>query len=241
MEASDGGLRHAGDPAPIDRQALAGQLERDPLAFSTSALLRPVVQDALLPAAAYVAGPSELAYFAELAPLYRRFGVAPSLVVPRARIALFDPRAARLCEQLGVPLERAAAAPDGITTTADRIDPVALAARLTAPFVRELDGIAGEMPRRDRLTERALRRTKETVERAAARIAGRIARAAAEGGQVEAERSARLAELLAPGGVPQERVYNFAGFAARAGVPETIAAVVAAAAPPTGELRAVRL
>src|SRR5204862_346704 len=74
----------------------------DPLRFSTSALLRPIVQDALLPVAAYVGGPAELSYFAQLGPVYDHFGLAPPLVMPRARVRVVDARARRLLEELSL-------------------------------------------------------------------------------------------------------------------------------------------
>ena len=53
-------------------------------------LLRPLYQDALFPTAAYVAGPSEIAYFAQLAPVYERFGMPMPVVYPRKTITLLD-------------------------------------------------------------------------------------------------------------------------------------------------------
>ena len=47
-------------------------LEETPERISPNALLRPVFQDAILPTAAYVGGPAEVAYFAQSAVLYER-------------------------------------------------------------------------------------------------------------------------------------------------------------------------
>src|SRR5581483_3541503 len=80
-----GGWQPAGGAGTVSDAELAELLARDPLRFSTSALLRPIVQDSLLPVAAYVGGPAEVSYFAQLAPLYEHFRLPPPLVVPRAR------------------------------------------------------------------------------------------------------------------------------------------------------------
>jgi bacillithiol biosynthesis cysteine-adding enzyme BshC len=55
----------------------------DPMCWSSSALLRPVVQDALLPTLALLGGPAELSYLAQMQPLYVLAGVTPALVRPR--------------------------------------------------------------------------------------------------------------------------------------------------------------
>src|SRR5262249_35160569 len=69
---------------------------------STSALLRPILQDSLLPTAAYVGGPAEVAYFSQLPPLYEAYGLAAPLVVPRARFCLLEQRTEGLLARTGL-------------------------------------------------------------------------------------------------------------------------------------------
>lgn len=77
--------------------ALRRALDEDPSAFSSSLLLRPVVQDYLLPTAAFLVGPGEMAYAAQVAPIYRWLGVAPPVVLPRRSATVIEPApAARL-------------------------------------------------------------------------------------------------------------------------------------------------
>ncbi len=82
-------------------QAVA-ELATAPLRFSSSALLRPLLQDRIFPTVAYVGGPGELSYFAQLPPLYELLETRLPLVIPRARFRVVDHRArARLAELAG--------------------------------------------------------------------------------------------------------------------------------------------
>lgn len=71
-------------------------LEDNPARFSPNVLLRPVMQDAVLPTVAYVGGPSELAYLAQAAPLYDRILGRMPVVFPRASFTVLDAASRRL-------------------------------------------------------------------------------------------------------------------------------------------------
>ena len=64
--------------------------------LSPNALLRPVVQDYILPTASYIGGPAELAYLAQSQVLYRRLLGRMPVAVPRTGFTLFDARACKL-------------------------------------------------------------------------------------------------------------------------------------------------
>ncbi|HKM89505.1 MAG TPA: bacillithiol biosynthesis cysteine-adding enzyme BshC [Candidatus Acidoferrales bacterium] len=81
---------------------LVALVERNPGALSPSALLRPIVQDALLPTAACVVGPAELAYFAQSEVVYRRLLGRMPAVLPRAGFTLIEPHVARLFRKYGL-------------------------------------------------------------------------------------------------------------------------------------------
>lgn len=65
------------------RNRLLHLLEKSPLSFSANAVTRPITQDYVLPTYAYVAGPSEVAYLAQLKQIYREFGVQMPVIYPR--------------------------------------------------------------------------------------------------------------------------------------------------------------
>lgn len=85
-------------------------LESEPERLSPNALLRPVFQDTILPTAAYIGGPSEIAYFAQSAVLYEAILGRMTPVLPRLSGTLLEPAIATVMETHGVQL------PDAMTT-----------------------------------------------------------------------------------------------------------------------------
>jgi uncharacterized protein YllA (UPF0747 family) len=59
-----------------------------PETLSPSALLRPLLQDFLFPTLAYVGGPAEIAYFAQLHPWYETMGIEQPKLFPRVSATL---------------------------------------------------------------------------------------------------------------------------------------------------------
>ena len=91
----DGGKRLPLRETHLSPEELASRAHE----LSPNALLRPVVQDYMLPTAAYVGGPAELAYFAQSQVLYERLlGHMPRLI-SRSGFTLLDGRSAKLMER----------------------------------------------------------------------------------------------------------------------------------------------
>ena len=80
----------------VAAETLHARFDAEAEQFSPNVLLRPLYQDALFPTAAYVAGPSEIAYFAQLAPVYERFGLPMPVVYPRKSVTLLEEEVASL-------------------------------------------------------------------------------------------------------------------------------------------------
>jgi bacillithiol biosynthesis cysteine-adding enzyme BshC len=70
---------------------LRRRLEDNPRDFSPSVHLRPLLQDWLLPTAAYVGGPSEMAYLLQILPGYSWAGIPAPAFVMRASLTLVEP------------------------------------------------------------------------------------------------------------------------------------------------------
>ena len=90
-------LRHLSDGTwkagsnTITANELLTILDVAPERVSPNALLRPVMQDTILPTAAYVGGPAEIAYFAQSAVLYQAILGRLTPVLPRFSATIIEP------------------------------------------------------------------------------------------------------------------------------------------------------
>ncbi len=226
----------AGADARIDRDTLQATLATSPRSFSTTALLRPVLQDLWLPTAAYLGGPGELAYFAQLPPLYAQFERPMPLVIPRARFLVVGPPARRLSRQLGVaPLDAGAprdallaelAARDGDA----RPDPDAALGPVREALASALADLC-RAAAADPGIDRVARKAREAVEHQLERLAHRVRQVVDGADGVRVSRLDRLRGVCWPEDTPQERVFGCAGFAARHGPQALAAALVEAVIP----------
>jgi len=99
------GSQFQADSVSWSGQELVNAISQSPEAFSPNALLRPVVQDYLLPTAAFVAGPAEISYFAQSTVLYDRLLRRQPVFLSRAGFTLVDSKAQRLLEQYEMTVE----------------------------------------------------------------------------------------------------------------------------------------
>lgn len=227
------------------RDALLAALERDPRTFSTSALLRPILQDTLLPTAAYVGGPAEVAYFAQLPPLYAAYRMTMPLIVPRSRFRVIDERAARLLEKTGLHPDDASLEEDALLSrlgagSAAQLPPSALEAKLLAGFDAALAEALAEVPHQALGMERALHKARAKVSRAVQTLRASYEGALLHRDATQVDEVRRLKALLFPEGGPQERTYGVSYFAARYGDAAFIQRVLDSVAPYDPRLKDLR-
>jgi bacillithiol biosynthesis cysteine-adding enzyme BshC len=185
------------------REQMLEAARSEPLRLSSSALLRPVVQDAILPSVVYLGGPAELGYLAQAAPLYRIFGVRPSLAASRARFRIVDARCRAQLDALGL-------SPAEVEAPREQVI-AKLGLRRSNPGLHEellgaLPGILERAAARHPSLERAARRTRLSVERSAAKFVARHARLLAQEDETIAARLDRVQAALFPRQTPQERI-----------------------------------
>lgn len=76
--------------------------------LSTTVVSRPVLQSWFLPVAAYVAGPAEIAYWAQLSPLFAEFDLSIPAIYPRISMTLIEPKINRFIDKHEIDLSQMA-------------------------------------------------------------------------------------------------------------------------------------
>lgn len=133
-------------------RSTAGVKERVPIAqaadvaaradsvLSANVLLRPVVERRILPTVAYVAGPGEVAYFAQVTAVSEALGVRAPLAVPRWAATVVEPSVDRRLGRLGMVLDDVRTPHDAERRLGDRSMPAVLR--------EELEGLREDVGRR---------------------------------------------------------------------------------------------
>lgn len=213
------GFELGGGADVVSNDTIDQALAQGPLRFSTSALLRPVVQDTLFPTAAYVAGPGEISYFAQLKPLYDRFEIDMPMVIPRRHFSVVEPHTRRALDglELGASDLRAADL-DQVAERQVSVSEEEIKRALETAFDDALSTLGPSLTAIDQNLQRCLDRTQSSVKRAVDRLASRARRAQLRRSDTVSRRLRLVRNHLFPAGSPQERVLGAPRYFARFGV-----------------------
>ncbi len=90
IEPVENEFRLKGKRKKFSYEELNNLIDSEPEKFSPNVLLRPICQDFLFSTAFYVGGPSEVAYFAQILPLYEFYNIDPAIVYPRSSATILE-------------------------------------------------------------------------------------------------------------------------------------------------------
>lgn len=205
----------------LDEEALWSALEAHTDRFSPNVVLRPVVESAVFPTLAYVAGPGEVRYLAQTGPLFEAHGVDMPLVFPRLSVTLVERKVSKVLEKfsLGVesfrhPVHELISAvvrddvPDGVQSALEA---------LRAAVGRGYEAVGEAAGAVDPTLEGPIHAARAEVFKGISDVEKKIRQHVKRRQETGLEQIEKAAANLAPLGKPQERVLNIHQYQARYG------------------------
>lgn len=195
-----------------DLEELLRELDDEPERFSPNVALRPVLESWLLPVSRAVLGPGEIAYWAEIVPLFARHGVPMPRVEPRHGWTVVEGKVAKVLDKLGADVEKFADGGDSLRRSVietGRPPEVAEAITALRRAIQEAtdrmeDATAEELPG----IRSSVGKAKSRLMAAVDELEGSVDQRVEERQKVVLDQIDKAALHLFPDGDPQERVVN---------------------------------
>jgi len=202
-------------------EGLIGRIASTPEQFSPSVLLRPVVQDYLLPTLAYTGGAAETAYFSQAGAVYETLLGRVTPIVPRFSATIVEPKMQRLLERHGISLTDVFNGPAALR---QQIGAHSLPGDLQAAFetakqsmAMNLDAIREKLEKLDRTLIDAAQTAISKMQHQLEKLQTQAARAEALKGELVGRHADTLSHALYPNKGLQERGISGVYFLARYG------------------------
>jgi bacillithiol biosynthesis cysteine-adding enzyme BshC len=189
---------------------------------SPNALLRPVVQDYLLPTVAYIGGPAELAYLAQSQVIYDRLLGRMPVVTSRSSFTLVEPRAEKLLNRYHLTLAQTFVDPEHFR---ERLARALVPETVGRAFADAHDGLTHnvealhrELEKFDHTLASSLAQSRAKMSYQLEKVRRKIERETLKRDERAAADAVYLANVLFPHRHLQERFYSILPFLAQHGM-----------------------
>jgi bacillithiol synthase len=205
----------------LSKAELISRIDSSPEKFSPNVLLRPIIQDYLLPTLAYTGGAAEAAYFAQAGAVYETLLGRVTPIIPRFSATIVEPKVQRLLERHGISVQDVFDGPDALRRQlAENGLPKDLQAAVDAAR-RSLDSHLSEIKEKlvklDRTLVDAAETARSKIEHQLERLQTQAARAEAQKSELVKRHAEILSQALYPDKGLQERGVGGIYFLARYG------------------------
>ena len=204
------------------RQFPATELMSRAAELSPNALLRPVVQDSMLPTVALIMGPAEAAYMAQSEVLYSGILGRMPVVVPRASFTILDGHSSKLMDRYGLTIRDFIQGEESLRARiATRLVPPSLNDKLTETALQvshSIERLRGDLAAFDPTLAQALDRSKRKIEYQISKISAKAGREAMRRSERSLREARSLYGLIFPERHLQERLYSILPFLATHGL-----------------------
>jgi bacillithiol biosynthesis cysteine-adding enzyme BshC len=193
----------------LSREDLLRQVAAAPHHFSPNVLLRPVVQDHLLPTLCYTGGAAEVAYFAQAAVVYQELLGRVTPILPRFSATLVEPKLQGLVERYGLSLPDLFQGEDALREKiAARILPAELQKafdRAGATLEESLAAVREALVQLDKTLAEAADNAGSKMQHQLETLRSRAARAELRQSEIASRHAQLLSAMLYPNKTLQER------------------------------------
>jgi bacillithiol biosynthesis cysteine-adding enzyme BshC len=203
------------------REELLDRIEAAPERFNANVLLRPVVQDYLLPTLVYTGGAAEVAYFAQVAVVYQKLLGRVTPILPRFSATLVEAKPQRILTRYGLGLPDVLLGPEKVRESiATRSLPADLQGRFSEAYAnveRAMVALRESIGQLDSTLIEAADRARTRLWYQINRLHGRASRAELLRNEVITRHADALSNALFPHKALQEREVAGVSLVARYG------------------------
>jgi bacillithiol biosynthesis cysteine-adding enzyme BshC len=226
VRRKNSGVRDSGDEFVVgeeraSREELLERIDRTPEKFNPNVLLRPVVQDYLLPTLVYTGGAAEVAYFGQVGVVYEKLLGRVTPILPRFSATLLEPKPQRILTHYQLGLPDVLVGPERIREVlASRSLPPDLQARFEEAYTsveRVMAALRESIGKLDSTLIDATENTRASVSNQLDRLRAKVARAEQQRNEVITRKADALSNALYPHKALQEREVAGVSFVARYG------------------------
>jgi bacillithiol biosynthesis cysteine-adding enzyme BshC len=193
---------------------LLDRLDASPEAFSPNVVLRPLMQDAILPTATYVAGPSEVSYFAQYKGVYEWAEMDMPLIHPRASVSLVESKVEKVLEKYDLTICRFDEQLDrlfqDVVVQEMEVDVDAMFDDAMTPIHKTINELKAQIEEVDATLGRSAEATRASLIEAMNELKHKVVRAEKRQKEEVRTQLEKAHANLRPGGALQERTVNVA-------------------------------
>jgi len=205
----------------LSQSELLADISAHPEHYSPNVLLRPVVEDYLLPTLAYTGGAAEAAYFAQAGVVYEALAGRVTPILPRFSATIVEPKIQRLLEKHELAVTDTFDGPEALRRkiSARNLPDDLQAAFETAKqsFDSNLNTVKEKLEKLDRTLVDAAETARSKMQHQLEKLYAQAARAEAQKGELVTRHAASLSDALYPDKGLQERTFGGIYFLARYG------------------------
>lgn len=211
---NDFGLR--GIRQYFQKEELLNIVNQTPERISPNVALRPICQDTLLPTLAYVGGPSEIAYFAQLKSVYSYFDMTMPIIYPRASVTIYEEKFERILEKYQLELREFFGDSERVMRKVVELISEVKIDEMFTDAVRRTNELMAEMKYGlnyvDSTLMGPLESTRAKIESHLLVLKEKVVEAQARKHDIALRQVRKVAQSMKPNAMLQERVLNFSYF-----------------------------